>query len=240
MWCHGAESREVPGGAGVIHLCEFVKCCGVLLVGHLNPKKSKKVKMPSPCVECNITYKDHKSLLRHQKSKHGDVLQFNCENCPYTCNRKDNLMRHILKTHSESRKRKLEPEPHVTRKKRKIEPEPHVTRKKIYEDTDIYMSDDEMDVDEAPPPTPQPPPPPPPPTHHSPPTRHPCKDCGKSFTTKPNLYRHIRNHHEHNHLCETCGKTFARPEVYENHKCIVMLSLLMMMKLKEDISVLMI
>ena len=60
--------------------------------------------------------------------------------------------------HSESRKRKIDSEPHVTPKKRKIEPEAHVTRKKIYEDTDIYMSDDEMDVDEAPPPTPQPPP----------------------------------------------------------------------------------
>ena len=66
-----------------------------MLVGHLNSKKSKKVKMPSQCVECNITYKDPKSLTRHQKTKHGDVLQFNCEKCPFTSNRKDNLMRHL-------------------------------------------------------------------------------------------------------------------------------------------------
>ena len=33
-----------------------------------------------------------------------------------------------------------------------------------------------------------------------------CNDCDSTFTLKQNLYRHIRNHHEHNHLCKKCGK----------------------------------
>ena len=135
--------------------------------------------MPFQCSECESTFNQRQTLNRHIKSKHQKGEQFQCEHCEYKCNRKDNLDRHLVKAH-------------VTPKKRKIEPEPHVTQKKIYEDTDIYMSDDEMDVDEAPPPTPpQPPPLPPPPTNHSPPTRHPCKDCGKSFTVMKSLYRHL-------------------------------------------------
>ena len=90
-------------------LLSVVECVGwspQLQKSHHNPKKSKKVKMPSQCVECNITYKDHKSLLRHQKTKHGDVLQFNCEKCPFTSNRKDNLTKHFKKYHIQSYKGK--------------------------------------------------------------------------------------------------------------------------------------
>ena len=74
--------------------------------------------MPFQCGGCNSTFEERKSLLRHERSKHGNEV-FKCENCPFTSNRKDNLARHILNSHSESRKRKLEPEPHVTRKKKK-------------------------------------------------------------------------------------------------------------------------
>ena len=47
---------------------------------------------------------------------------FQCENCDFKSNRKDNLARHLLK-HSESRKRKLEPE--KTKGKRKKYYDPH-------------------------------------------------------------------------------------------------------------------
>ena len=162
------------------------------------------------CGQCGYTCTRKDNLTRHENSKHGSVM-FQCENCDFKSNRKDNLARHILNSHSESRKRKLEPEPHVTRKRCH------------YEDTDIFNSDDDMDVDEdtphSPPTRHSPPTPHSPPTHHSPPPRHSCKDCGKSFATASNLYRHIRNHHEHNHLCEKCGKSFAKLESFSNHKC---------------------
>ena len=166
--------------------------------------------MPFQCGECESTFPEKKNLNRHIKTKHQKGEQFQCEHCEYKCTRKDNLARHLVKAH-------------VTPQKRKLESQPEAQVKKIYKEDDIFYSDDnEMDFDEAPPPTPpQPPPPPATPTNHSPPTRHPCKDCGKSFTLTKNLYRHIRNHHEHNHLCETCGKSFGNNEVYENHKCMV-------------------
>ena len=94
--------------------------------------------MPFQCDECNSTFNERKSLNRHIRSKHQISEEFKCEHCEYKSNRKDNLARHLVK-HSESRKRKLDSEPHVTPKKRKIEPEPHVTRKKIYEDDEVFL-----------------------------------------------------------------------------------------------------
>ena len=40
--------------------------------------------------------------------------------------------------------------------------------------------------------------------------RHSCKQCDNTFTLKQNLYRHIRQKHEHNHLCEKCGNSCAK------------------------------
>ena len=91
--------------------------------------------MPFQCDGCKSTFQERKSLLRHERSKHGSVM-FQCGQCGYTCTRKDNLTRH-------------ERSKHTLPSKRKIEPEPHVTRKRChYEDTDIFISDDEMDDDE--------------------------------------------------------------------------------------------
>ena len=67
------------------------------------------------CDQCGYTCTRKDNLLRHERSKHGSVM-FQCENCDFKSNRKDSLARHMVK-HSESRKRKLEPEPHVTRKR---------------------------------------------------------------------------------------------------------------------------
>ena len=78
------------------------------------------------CGQCGYTCTRKDNLLRHERSKHGSVM-FQCQHCDFKSNRKDNLARHLLK--HESRKRKLEPEPHVT-------------RKRYYEDTDIFISDD--------------------------------------------------------------------------------------------------
>merc|ERR1712030_314892 len=71
---------------------------------------------------------------RHERSKHQNI-KFNCAHCEYSCNRKDNLTRHIQSHHEGKLKRKREPEPEKTK------------RKRYYEDNDIFNSDDEMDVD---------------------------------------------------------------------------------------------
>ena len=159
------------------------------------------------CDHCSSTFSERKSLLRHERSKHQNI-KFNCAHCEYSCNRKDNLTRHIQIQHEGKLKRKIEPEPEKTK------------RKRYYEDNDIFNSDDEMEVDEdqilneaydfnlnAEK------------SNHDENARHSCKQCDNTFTIKSNLYRHIRNHHEQNHLCEKCGKSFAKLESFSNHKC---------------------
>merc|ERR1712030_58739 len=127
---------------------------------------------------------------RHERSKHQNI-KFNCAHCEYSCNRKDNLTRHIQIQHEGKLKRKSEPEPEKTK------------RKRYYEDNDIFNSDDEMEVDqdqilneaydfnlnaEK--------------SNHDENARHSCKQCDNTFTIKSNLYRNIRNHHKHSNLCE--------------------------------------
>ena len=95
------------------------------------------------CEVCDSEFGSNSTLLRHMRTKHGSVM-FQCEHCEFKCNRKDSLTRHLVK-HSESRKRKLEPEPEKS-KQRKIEPEPEKSkRKRYYGDDEVFYSDDDMD-----------------------------------------------------------------------------------------------
>ena len=48
------------------------------------------------CDQCGYTCTRKDNLLRHERSKHGSVM-FQCENCDFKSNRKDNLARHMLK-----------------------------------------------------------------------------------------------------------------------------------------------
>ena len=107
--------------------------------------------MPSPCVECNTTYKDHKSLLRHQKTKHGNEV-FKCENCPFTCNRKDSLMRHIQKYHIQSYKGRKRKRNHHDARSVLLSEIPNLVEDSESEDDDDEDSDNEDDNLETHPP----------------------------------------------------------------------------------------
>ena len=51
--------------------------------------------------------------------------------------------------------------------------------------------------------------------------KHKCHFCGKGFSEKGNLKKHIAFIHEGvNHKCETCGKSYSTAGNLKVHKCI--------------------
>ena len=47
---------------------------------------------------------------------------------------------------------------------------------------------------------------------------HACHICNKTFTTRPNLYGHVRGVHSELFSCERCGKTGMNREAFRSHK----------------------
>ena len=48
-----------------------------------------------------------------------------------------------------------------------------------------------------------------------------CNECGKSFTSKKNLNRHVGIHRKNDFTCEKCAKQFNREDNLKKHlmKC---------------------
>ena len=107
--------------------------------------------MPFQCGGCNSTFEERKSLLRHERSKHGNEV-FKCENCPFTCNRKDSLMRHIQKYHNQSYKGKKRKRNHHDERSVLLSEIPNLVEDSESEDDDDDESENEDDNLETHPP----------------------------------------------------------------------------------------
>ena len=51
------------------------------------------------CGQCNCDFADRRSLMRHDKSTHGDSLFYSCGQCDYKTTQKYHLMRHRNSKH---------------------------------------------------------------------------------------------------------------------------------------------
>ena len=56
------------------------------------------------CEECTFTSRYEKYLRRHILTVHSDKKEFRCTKCDFSCNRMDNLSKHITNIHEKDTK----------------------------------------------------------------------------------------------------------------------------------------